>query len=33
MVEAVRWVEFGANQMRIGFFADPEGFVLKIMER
>jgi len=33
VVEPARWVEFGANRMRIGFFADPQGFVLEIMER
>ena len=33
IVEPMRWVEIGANRMRIGFFPDTEGFVLEIMER
>lgn len=33
VVEPVTWIEFGANRMRLGFFADPEGFVLEVMER
>jgi lactoylglutathione lyase len=33
IVEAVSLVEVGTNRMRIGFFADPEGHVLEVMER
>jgi hypothetical protein len=33
VVEPIKWVEFGVNRMQIGFFADPEGFVLEVMER
>ncbi len=26
-------VEFGTNQMRVAFFADPEGHLLEVLER
>ena len=33
VVEPIKRIEFGANRMQIGFFADPEGFLLEVMER
>ncbi len=33
IVAAISLVEVGANRMRIGFFADPEGHLLEVMER
>jgi lactoylglutathione lyase len=33
VVEPIKWVTVGVNTMRIGFFADPEGHLLEVMER
>jgi predicted enzyme related to lactoylglutathione lyase len=33
IVHSIRWIEVGANTMRIAFFADPEGHLLEVMER
>ena len=33
VVNAIKWVDIGQTRMRIGFFADPEGNLLEVMER
>jgi predicted enzyme related to lactoylglutathione lyase len=33
VVDPIRWFTIGANTMRIGYFADPEGHLLEVMER
>jgi|HubBroStandDraft_4_1064222.scaffolds.fasta_scaffold856401_1 predicted enzyme related to lactoylglutathione lyase len=33
VVRAIKWIEVGTNRLRIGFFADPEGHLLEVMER
>ncbi len=33
VVHAIKSIEVGAHRMRIGFFADPEGNLLEVMER
>jgi len=33
VVDAIKSIDVGTNQMRIGFFADPEGHLLEVLER
>ncbi len=33
VVEAIKALEFGGNRMRMGIFADIEGYVLEVLER
>jgi predicted enzyme related to lactoylglutathione lyase len=33
VIEAIRDLEFNANRMRIGFFSDPDGHLLEVMQR
>ena len=33
VVEPIKEVSFNGNTMRIAFFADPEGFLMEVMER
>ena len=33
VVEAIKVLEFGGNRMRMGIFADIEGYLLEVLER
>lgn len=33
VIQAIKWFDIGTNRTRIGFFADPEGHLLEVIER